>query len=180
MQQRFLHHYWGNELIHVCLVAYLAQQPNATVPSVAGWYLLYAFVGWLSILCVIAIRRQFRPSARLVESLRQKRKASDTTGGCSPNQYYHPKWKRKYVVVRDGVRVKAQFTSRVSEKQQVMLLAAPLGQCGPAIYQPIISHFGDRFQYITWDYRGFFDSEPPQKPRGMAVPEHTRDALEVL
>jgi len=39
-----------------------------------------------------------------------------------------------------------------------MLLAAPLGQCGPSIYAPIMARYGDDFTYISWDYRGFFGS----------------------
>lgn len=61
-----------------------------------------------------------------------------------------------------------------------MLLAAPLGQCGPGIYDPLRARFGDSFNYISWDYRGLFDSESPNQLRRIAIHEHAEDALEVL
>jgi hypothetical protein len=53
------------------------------------------------------------------------------------------------------------------------------GQCGPSIYAPITSYFGDAFTYVTWDYRGFFSAGAPTQPRDLSVTEHARDALEV-
>ncbi len=62
-----------------------------------------------------------------------------------------------------------------------MLLAAPLGQCGPdIIYSPITSHFGPDYTYVTWDYRGFFGSASPRYLRRISIPEHAQDAHEVL
>ena len=68
-----------------------------------------------------------------------------------------------------------------AKKKKAMLLAAPLGQSGPGIYQPIMRHYGpDEYIYITWDYRGFFNSDVPAMPRALSVPEHARDAKDVL
>jgi len=60
---------------------------------------------------------------------------------------------------RDGTEIKASSSQKRSSrkatgKQRVMLLAAPLGQCGPDIYIPIMARFGSEFIYVTWDYRG--------------------------
>jgi 3-oxoadipate enol-lactonase len=61
-----------------------------------------------------------------------------------------------------------------------MLLALPLGNCGPNIYTPILTFFGDEYTYVTWDYRGFFGSESPRRVRRISIPEHAQDAIEVL
>lgn len=61
-----------------------------------------------------------------------------------------------------------------------MLLAEPLGQQGPGIYDPITVYFGSEYTYVTWDYRGFFDSGMPDTERRISIPEHAQDAIEVL
>jgi len=61
-----------------------------------------------------------------------------------------------------------------------MMLACPLGQCGPSIFKPVSSALGPEYTYITWDYRGFFNSGCPKQVRDISVPEHARDMVEVL
>lgn len=70
--------------------------------------------------------------------------------------------------------------ARSETSSRVMLLAAPLGQCGPDIFDPIMCWFGPTFTYVTWDYRGFFGSEKPGRLRTISIPEHANDAIEVL
>jgi pimeloyl-ACP methyl ester carboxylesterase len=43
-----------------------------------------------------------------------------------------------------------------------------------------MSCFGPEFTYVTWDYRGLFGSDKLVQPRGLAIHEHAKDALEVL
>ena len=38
----------------------------------------------------------------------------------------------------------------------------------------------EEFVYVTWDYRGFFASDAPARPRRISIPEHAQDALEAL
>merc|ERR1711939_1215825 len=81
---------------------------------------------------------------------------------------------------RDGVKLKVSIAKSPSETAKVMLLACPLGQYGPSIFNPIMCWFGSDFTYVTWDYRGFFDSEKPSRLRKISIPEHAMDAMEVL
>lgn len=41
-----------------------------------------------------------------------------------------------------------------------------------------LAHFGDRYRFIGWDYRGLYRDQAPAHPAGPA--QHARDALEVL
>ncbi|MFK7992422.1 MAG: alpha/beta fold hydrolase [Sandaracinaceae bacterium] len=43
-----------------------------------------------------------------------------------------------------------------------------------------IHHLQDRYQFISWDYRGLYRSGPPADPEALAVGDHARDALAVL
>jgi hypothetical protein len=60
-----------------------------------------------------------------------------------------------------------------------MLLAEPLGQCGPDVFNPILTWYGPEYIYVTWDYRGFFESDSPKRLRAISIPEHARDGIEV-
>eukprot|EP00124_Ichthyophonus_hoferi_P003080 Ihof_evm3s246 gene=Ihof_evmTU3s246 len=62
----------------------------------------------------------------------------------------------------------------------VMILAAGLGIHGYSGYAPIIHHYGDDYTYITWDYRGLFDSEQPENMQRMSIDEHVEDLNEIL
>jgi pimeloyl-ACP methyl ester carboxylesterase len=71
--------------------------------------------------------------------------------------------------------------STTGNKKKVMLLAQPLGaNQSTGIFFPIMSCFGQEFTYVTWDYRGLFGSDKLVQPRGLAINEHAKDALEVL
>merc|ERR1712066_544579 len=52
--------------------------------------------------------------------------------------------------------------------------------CGPSAFYSLITSLGPAYTYISWDYRGFFKSESPKQVRGISVPEHARDMVEVL
>lgn len=43
-----------------------------------------------------------------------------------------------------------------------------------------IHHLQDRYQFISWDYRGLYRSGPPRDPEALGVADHARDALAVL
>lgn len=120
-------------------------------------FLLYAFVQ-------VLIRRLFRPSFRV-----------DTT----KVQHKPPVFESSTHKTRDGIELKVQV-ARSKSSSKVMLLACPLGQCGPAIFSPIMCWFGPEFTYVTWDYRGFFNSAKPNRIRRISIPEHAQDAIEVL
>ena len=84
---------------------------------------------------------------------------------------------------RDGclLNVSVSVPSKKSSKpKKIMLLAEPLGQKGPSVYRALMHYFGDDFVYITWDYRGLFNSTSPSVPRRISIPQHAEDAIEVL
>jgi pimeloyl-ACP methyl ester carboxylesterase len=85
---------------------------------------------------------------------------------------------------RDGLKLKVSISQCPLGKvpSKIMLLAEPLGQCGPMIYSPIMTWYGPEFTYVTWDYRGFFGANLGKSflPRLLSIPEHARDAEEVL
>jgi len=94
-----------------------------------------------------------------------------------------PTWKTFTHTARDGVNLKISVSEQPcgnKQPEKVMLLAEPLGQCGPSIYNPICTWFGPEYTYVTWDYRGFFDSDSPKRIRSISVREHAYDAVEVL
>jgi len=88
------------------------------------------------------------------------------------------------LVARDGTRLSYQViegeASASGKPAPVMLLCNGLGAPQFRIFTPIILHFGRRFTYITWDYRGLFGSDRPKSIRRMSVSEHAHDASEVL
>jgi len=89
-----------------------------------------------------------------------------------------PKWRELTRKARDGVNLKIRVS--VGGGKKVMLLAEPLGQQGPSIYDPITVFYGPEYTYVTWDYRGFFESGTPDMIRRISIPEHAQDAVEVL
>ncbi len=45
---------------------------------------------------------------------------------------------------------------------------------------PLIEALGARFTFITWDYRGLFESGMPSRPGHMGVDDHARDLVAIL
>lgn len=64
-------------------------------------------------------------------------------------------------------------------KSKVMLLAPAIG-FSVSVFRPIIAQFGDEFTYITWDYRGMYDSDEPRNTDSFSVKDHADDAMQVL
>lgn len=60
-----------------------------------------------------------------------------------------------------------------------MLLANGLGGSWRA-WAHQIRHFADRYRFISWDYRGMYQSPVPRDRRAMQVPLHAEDGLAVL
>ena len=69
-----------------------------------------------------------------------------------------PRFRAFDIITRDGIQLNVRVSLPSSQARldggkgntpvkdrKVMLLAAPLGQCGPAIYNPIMSWFGDEY-----------------------------------
>jgi len=60
-----------------------------------------------------------------------------------------------------------------------MMLACGLGG-RLYIWEPLLERFSDEWTFITWDYRGLFESDAPRRHRQLAVPNHAEDAARIL
>jgi hypothetical protein len=211
IQHRFVHSYVLNELVCLAFAIWLysgaefGSMPTSDaliidrLPQRPGWCPRFVVAGvvlccclcgyYLLFVALLVVGRTFRPSAKHL---------------CWEPRFGEPAFRAVTVTVRDGQKLKVQIANAEDERsgsgsrrssspsprrrrartRPVMLLAAPLGQCGPSIYAPIYHHYGDAFTYIFWDYRGFYASaieESPDRPiRTLSLSEHARDALDLL
>ena len=83
---------------------------------------------------------------------------------------------RRSIVSRDGTRIAYEV---IGDGPRTMALANGLGGRVYA-WIPLIRAFGDRYRFITWDYRGLFDSESPETIRRLSVRDHAEDLKELL
>lgn len=172
VKQRFIHFYFLNELINISAIVYLLQSP---LDFLTAWphlfralllYICFVVIQIALVVLICCFRRQFRPSSQI-----------DTNRPLFPL----PKFKTLEHTTRDGVKLRVSISEPANKKSfKVMFLAAPLGQCGPSIYNPLMAWYGEEYTYVTWDYRGFFGATSPDQPRHLSIPEHARDGLEVL
>lgn len=80
----------------------------------------------------------------------------------------------KYLTSFDNVRIAYQVVG----DGPVIVLANGLGGSVMA-WKHIIDWFKDRFRFISWDYRGQYDSETPENWENLAMAHHCRD-LELI
>ena len=89
---------------------------------------------------------------------------------------WQPSVRRGYVRSRDGTRI---AYDAVGEGGETILLANGLGGRLFA-WEPLITALLPDYRFVTWDYRGLFDSDVPARPHRMAVRYHVDDAIAVL
>lgn len=186
-KQRWLHYYFVNELFHTAAGAYICFYTPAAliftsldyvVPGLARvvacvlGYLCFSLAMFLIVIPVLILRRTCRHR--------------NLPGGGASIQHAVPRFRSFFHTARDGIKlhVRVSLDKRrqkvaVADKK-VMLLAAPLGQRGPSLYNPIMARYGPEYTYITWDYRGFFRSDTPDRRRRISIHEHAEDAMEVI
>lgn len=180
-KQRFLHFYCLNELLHILFfVCNWRYEPFANF--YVGWskpvamiimYSIFFALNMLVMFVILILR------SRTTEAIQKKIDFS------KPRYPEEIKFTEFTHTSRDGVELLCRVSADTpvvgnKKNQKVMLLAAPLGQMGPAIYKPIMNYYGDEYVYISWDYRGFFGSEVPKRIRKISIPEHAHDAIDVL
>jgi 3-oxoadipate enol-lactonase len=83
---------------------------------------------------------------------------------------------RRIIESHDGVRI-AYWV--VGDGERTMLLANGLGGRLYA-WEPVIRALYPQYRFITWDYRGLFDSSAPARRRHMSIPDHALDARAIL
>jgi 3-oxoadipate enol-lactonase len=92
----------------------------------------------------------------------------------------NPPWlaavRRGYVTSRDGTRI---AYDAVGEGRSTILLANGLGGRLFA-WEPLITALLPDCRFVTWDYRGLFDSDMPARRHRLAVRYHVDDAIAVL
>ena len=121
----------------------------------------------------------------LVDRLRARHSAPLPERGWSV-----PKTEMMHLTTRDGVAIRCYIArpssaASVDKPHRVVLLCQPLGQCvqtcGLDPFTPVILGLGaETCTYITWDYRGFFGSDAPNRLRRCSIRDHAEDAVEVL
>jgi 3-oxoadipate enol-lactonase len=201
-KQRWLHYYALNETLHTAFLLWLftdavdfwgeayssSRLLFPLVPAIAGYELprmvkacLCYVVGFWSVFAVMMVslwvRRSLRRTRRLL--------------AWSPRYPDPVVFRTLHTTTPDGVTLTVRTSELVAprraqgstqqqqqeQKKQVMLLCAPLGQCGPSCYTPIMMTYGTAFVYVTWDYRGLFGSGGASDIRRLSIPFHARDAL---
>lgn len=83
---------------------------------------------------------------------------------------------RKTLTSHHGVQI-AYWV--VGEGERTLLLANGLGGRLYA-WEPVIRALYPNYRFITWDYRGLFDSSAPERRRHMSIPDHAEDARAIL
>jgi pimeloyl-ACP methyl ester carboxylesterase len=84
--------------------------------------------------------------------------------------------KQRTLRTRDDVKL---YYEIVGQSDRTIVLANGLGG---RLYSwgPILRNFRDRYRFISWDYRGLFESGAPEKIPRLSIPEHAEDLKEIL
>ncbi|MFW5921202.1 MAG: alpha/beta fold hydrolase [Polyangiales bacterium] len=83
---------------------------------------------------------------------------------------------RKRATSQDGTGISYEVVGR---GERIVLLANGLGGRLYA-WQPFIDRHWRDYRFITWDYRGLFESDTPQQPNRLAIHHHVEDAVGIL
>lgn len=83
---------------------------------------------------------------------------------------------QKHFITKDGTKLGYQL---VGKGTIPFVLCNGLG--GTAVtWSPIWEEFYENFQFIIWDYRGLFSSEPPKDLSKLTIEDHSNDLKELL
>lgn len=84
--------------------------------------------------------------------------------------------RQKYFKSYDGTKIGYQV---VGEGSEPFILCNGLGGTMIA-WSPLYDELGDRFRFITWDYRGLFTSACPKDYGTLTIPGHVHDLAALL
>lgn len=113
---------------------------------------------------------------RVVRAILAPMKDSLSRGYVEPYEDLLAGVRQKSVPSDDGTRIAYATVGRGPE---TIVLANGLGGRLYA-WLPIIQAFRHRYRFITWDYRGLFDSASPETIKRMSVPDHAADLRALL
>ncbi len=97
-------------------------------------------------------------------------------GFVTPYEEVFATLRRGEASARDGTRVAYQV---VGSGTETVVLANGLGG---RLYSwlALMAPLAERFRFVSWDYRGLFESAGAQRPGELAVPEHAADLGAIL
>ncbi len=80
------------------------------------------------------------------------------------------------LVARDSVKIYYEVLGR---GERNIVLANGLGG---RLYswEPLLKTLANQYRFLTWDYRGLFESEGPKRIRRLAIHEHAEDLREIM
>eukprot|EP00127_Corallochytrium_limacisporum_P006795 Clim_evm10s236 gene=Clim_evmTU10s236 len=145
--------------------------------SMSGWY-SYVFVGLLTLGISIPVLFTFKPLAytligvffllRVVQWFR-------FSGTDVPKQKLN--YVSEYVKTRDGLSIHIR---RIGKGKKKVAIAQGLGVALEAWYPVVVTllEAGD-YEIVSWDYRGLFGSEGPQRIRRLGMREHAMDLHDI-
>lgn len=85
------------------------------------------------------------------------------------------------IAALDQTVIQYHLTPSPRPDAPVVMLANGLG--GPLVaWRRLIEYLGDRYQFVTWDYRGLYGSERPEpdEAEGYRIEHHADDLLSIL
>lgn len=100
-------------------------------------------------------------------------------GFVTPYESVFANIRRAATTAPDGTRIAYEVVGSEDPSAPVIALANGLGG---RLYSwlPLIDGLGDGYRFISWDYRGLFDSEAPADPRDLAIERHADDLRAIL
>lgn len=87
-----------------------------------------------------------------------------------------PEFERSYISGYDGTRLEVQQYGR---GEHTVVIANGLGGTLLA-WAPMLRALEDRVRFVSWDYRGLYNSGPPAVPGNLSVEAHVRDMNAVM
>eukprot|EP00928_Gymnodinium_smaydae_P062010 TRINITY_DN45962_c0_g1_i1.p1 TRINITY_DN45962_c0_g1~~TRINITY_DN45962_c0_g1_i1.p1 ORF type:complete len:431 (-),score=43.33 TRINITY_DN45962_c0_g1_i1:131-1423(-) len=83
---------------------------------------------------------------------------------------------------RDDIKINYYVVPATASKPngKVALICQPLGNCGLLHWYATMVTLGPEWTFVSWDYRGFFNSENPNRLRHVSVRDHALDGVDVL
>jgi 3-oxoadipate enol-lactonase len=97
-------------------------------------------------------------------------------GFVTPYERVFRRLRRGDAVAHDGTRIAYEV---VGEGEQTVVLANGLGG---RLYSwlGLIDGLAERYRFISWDYRGLFESATPTAPGHLGIANHAADAIAIL
>jgi 3-oxoadipate enol-lactonase len=98
--------------------------------------------------------------------------------GTGPQSYWDTRAEKKTIT---GYREQDTLVSyrKLGNGGPTMMLACGLGG-RLYIWEPLLERFFQDWTFITWDYRGLFESNATERIRRLAVPNHAEDAARIM